>query len=454
MNKKKLGPIHVWALGVGIVLVGEFMGWNFTIKLGGSLGSLIGLWLITIMYTMVVSLVSEMTAAIPVAGGQYGIAKKVLGKLGGFNIGLLMFLEFIMLEAADVIVVGEILQTIAPGVNPLPFALLTILALTYLNIHGTHATLTINVFVTIVALATIIILLFSTNFHNPGESLLKLKELTNGVSFGTLGIFAALQFSCWFFLGIEGTAVVAGETKSHHRAIPGGAIVALITLCIGGTITWFVCSGLISTGVLGDSTYPLYEAAIATGKLFVMILLFVSTMAACIASANGCISDASHIWSELSEDNMLPHMLGKKHPKYGSPYRALLFLAPIPLVFALTGLLAQMVTFSIFSAMLGYIITAIMMIRYRKVMPSKKRHYRSPFHPLPAILILGIIGCVMFGMYLNYWKSMVCATLFYLISSIWFIVRRYKGVKMTIESFEETEEIQQEVESVQQQNPI
>ena len=27
--KKVLGPAHVWALGVGIVLVGEFKGWNF-----------------------------------------------------------------------------------------------------------------------------------------------------------------------------------------------------------------------------------------------------------------------------------------------------------------------------------------------------------------------------------------------------------------------------------------
>lgn len=24
---KVLGPMHIWALGVGIVLVGEFMGW-------------------------------------------------------------------------------------------------------------------------------------------------------------------------------------------------------------------------------------------------------------------------------------------------------------------------------------------------------------------------------------------------------------------------------------------
>jgi hypothetical protein len=29
-----LGPAHVWALGVGIVLVGEYMGWNFSVGKG------------------------------------------------------------------------------------------------------------------------------------------------------------------------------------------------------------------------------------------------------------------------------------------------------------------------------------------------------------------------------------------------------------------------------------
>ena len=31
-----LGPAHVWALGVGIVLVGEYMGWNFAVGKGGA----------------------------------------------------------------------------------------------------------------------------------------------------------------------------------------------------------------------------------------------------------------------------------------------------------------------------------------------------------------------------------------------------------------------------------
>ena len=35
-----LGPGHVWALGVGIVLVGEYMGWNFAVGKGGALAAL------------------------------------------------------------------------------------------------------------------------------------------------------------------------------------------------------------------------------------------------------------------------------------------------------------------------------------------------------------------------------------------------------------------------------
>ncbi|MGI8627776.1 MAG: hypothetical protein ACR2J5_14615, partial [Geodermatophilaceae bacterium] len=39
--KKVLGPAHIWGLGVGIVLVGEYMGWNFSVQKGGMFGALI-----------------------------------------------------------------------------------------------------------------------------------------------------------------------------------------------------------------------------------------------------------------------------------------------------------------------------------------------------------------------------------------------------------------------------
>jgi hypothetical protein len=78
---KVLGPIHVWALGVGIVLVGEFMGWNFSVAKGGAYGSLIACWIIGLLYTCVAMIDSEVTSTVAAAGGQYTQAKHIIGPL-------------------------------------------------------------------------------------------------------------------------------------------------------------------------------------------------------------------------------------------------------------------------------------------------------------------------------------------------------------------------------------
>ena len=131
--------------------------------------------------------------------------------------------------------------------------------------------------------------------------------MTNGLPYGTLGVIAAMQFGVWFYLGIEGTALAAEECRSTHRSLPVGAVVGLATLIIGATVTVFVCSGLVDEETLGSSSYPLYEAALATGKLVLIVALFVGTMLSCIASANGCINDASRAW--------FFHVQGQAHPQ-------------------------------------------------------------------------------------------------------------------------------------------
>jgi len=139
---KVLGPMHIWALGVGIVLVGEFMGWNFTVAKGGSLGSIIACWIIGLLYISLVMLNTEIGSVMPEAGGQYAMAKYLLGPLAAFNVGLMLVFEYVMLEAADALVVGAILQSVNPEIQSLPFVILTLLVLTYLNYRGVYATLT------------------------------------------------------------------------------------------------------------------------------------------------------------------------------------------------------------------------------------------------------------------------------------------------------------------------
>src|SRR3954452_24005631 len=108
-----LGPSHVWALGVGIVLVGEFMGWNFSVAKGGALGSLIACWIIGLLYTCVAMIDSEVTSTVAAAGGQYTQAKHVIGPLMAFNVGLYLVMAYTMLEAADALIVGDLMKALA-----------------------------------------------------------------------------------------------------------------------------------------------------------------------------------------------------------------------------------------------------------------------------------------------------------------------------------------------------
>jgi ethanolamine permease len=293
-----------------------------------------------------------------------------------------------------------------------------------------YATLTFNFIITALAYITIFVLLFAAYFHQPGGGLLRLPALTNGLPYGPIGIVAALQFGVWFYLGIEGTALAAEECRTVGRALPLGALVGMITLLIGATITWYVCSGLVAADKLGTSVYPLFDAALATHLPWVVAALFIGTLLSCMASANGCITDASRAWFAMSRDTLIPGVFAAVHPRYKTPYRAILFLLPIAVVFGYTGLLDQIITFSIFSALLVYLLCAVMMFKFRRMYPlgELRRGYVAPWHPFTAGLLMALVVATLAGMYFGYWINLLAGFAFYFIASFWFAFHRYKYV--------------------------
>ena len=50
----------------------------------------------------------------------------------------------------------------------------------------------------------------------------------------------------------------------------------------------------------------------------------------------------------MARDTLIPEVFAAVHPRYKTPYRAVVFLLPIALAFGFTGLLDQVITFSIF----------------------------------------------------------------------------------------------------------
>ena len=260
-----LGPAHVWALGVGIVLVGEYMGWNFAVGKGGAYAALIACWFAGILYSCVAMIDSEVTSTVAAAGGQYTQAKHIIGPLMAFNVGLYLVFAYTMLEAANAITVGFLMDTVAlmgghEGLDQRPFIILSIMFLAWLNYRGVLATLTFSLVITAVAFTAIILLFLQTAvFDTTGR--LQHAELITALPYGWLGVLASMHFGLWFYLGIEGTTQAAEEVRSPARALPFGTLAGIMTLLIAATLTWYVSVGLMPWEYLGQAGVPLFDAA-------------------------------------------------------------------------------------------------------------------------------------------------------------------------------------------------
>ena len=436
-----LGPAHVWALGVGIVLVGEYMGWNFSVGKGGAFAALIACWVAGILYTCVAMIDSEVTSTVAAAGGQYTQAKHIVGPLMAFNVGLYLVFAYTMLEAANAITAGYLISVVASmtglsgELDQRPFIILVILFLAWLNYRGVLATLTFNLVITAIAFCAVIVLFLSTS-GILGGGIMQHAALFEGheLPYGWIGVLAAMHFGLWYSLGIEGTTQAAEEVRSPARALPFGTLAGIMTLLIAATLTWYTCSGVLPWEYLGDgvngSVAPLFDTARLSGSTGLLWFLGIGTLFATLASANGCINDASRAWFAMGRDKYLPGWFGAVHPKFRTPYRSIIFLVPIALIFALGAPLDQVITFSILSGLLEYTFMPLNIIMFRKKWPmgTIKRGYEHPFHPVPALVLLAICATVFFAVFLGYGTQLVAMIGFYIVVSLWFHFWRYRFV--------------------------
>jgi ethanolamine permease len=372
------------------------------------------------------------------AGGQYAQAKHIVGPLMAFNVALYLVFAYTMLEVSDAILAGDLITQVATeagavGLNHNPFIVLCIVVLVWLNYRGVLMTLNVNIVITALAYASIVIMFFAVQPWSQGV-VLKLGEMVtpqNALPYGWIGVIAAFQFGIWYYLGIEGTTQAAEEVRSPARSLPLGTMSGMITLLIAAALTWYVCASLLPWQHLGVTFFPLYDAAVATGSPILKFLLFWGTVLSAVASANGCINDASRAWFSLGRDRYLPTWFSAVHPTYRTPYRALLFLMPIALAFAFISDLNQAITFSILSGVLQYTFMSIniMMFRNRWPVGSIRRGYTYPFHPLPAVLLFLLCVVTLFAIFLGYGTQLIAMVAFYIIVSVWFHFYRYKYVR-------------------------
>src|SRR5256714_2217317 len=91
--KKPLTVLHIWALGVGAVITGEYFGWNLGLKNNGPVAMIVASLIVCLLYLTWVLALSELSVALPFAGGPLAYGRRAADPSLGFVMGWSMFLE-------------------------------------------------------------------------------------------------------------------------------------------------------------------------------------------------------------------------------------------------------------------------------------------------------------------------------------------------------------------------
>src|SRR5215469_13470441 len=197
-----LSTWQLWGIAVGLVISGEYFGWSYGWASAGTLGFLLTTVLVAAMYTAFIFSFTELTTAIPSAGGPFAYAHRAFGDTGGYIAGAATLVEFVFAPPAIALAIGAYLHVQFPGLAPRNAAVLAYLFFMAINIIGVKIAASFEFIVTVLAIIELMVFMavVAPGFH-----------LSNFLAHGWAGqqhfsaltfagMFAAVPFAIWFFL--------------------------------------------------------------------------------------------------------------------------------------------------------------------------------------------------------------------------------------------------------------
>lgn len=422
---RSLGPLLLWGLGVGYVISGMYFGWNLGLAEGGTLGLAIATGGVILLYISFTFSYTELACAIPRAGGVFDYATRGLNRDWGFIAGVAQLIEFLFAPPAIAAAIGAYFHIFLPSIPVTVIAVAAYFIFTALNIYGVKAAANFELVVTV--LAVVELLIFS-GVCLPHFSMVNLER--NAFPKGWKGVWAAVPFGVWFFLGLEGVANVAEEAKRPQRDVLlgfGSALGTLIVLCVlvfvaavgvgGWEAIVYPKPGVLETS---DSPLPLALGQITGTSGWLYHLLITIGLMGLVASFHGLVLAAGRATLEFGRVRYLPAAIGKVQARRGTPANALLVNMVVGIVALLSGRTGDIITISVFGALTLYVLGMLSVLALRKREPGLERPFRVPLYPVfPLVALVIAVVCLVAMITLNIKLSIIYFSLL-LVSYIWF----------------------------------
>jgi amino acid transporter len=206
------------------------------------------------------------------------------------------------------------------------------------------------------------------------------------------------------YSGFENTAAPAGEFKNPKRDVPFALIVQIAIVTAIYTLVQLTAIGTLPD--LGVSKTPLADA----GRLLLGplggVLLTVGAALSVLGTNNNTILAGPRYLYALAESGRLPRVFAKIHPRYRTPYVAILTQSGIAMALiaidsllhawrpGALGVAEELAVLSAIARLATYIGTCLAVPVLRRKLPSTPRAIRLPGGP--AIPIAALAICLLF----------------------------------------------------------
>lgn len=404
--KKNLGLSTAMATVVGCVIgSGVFLKPQaIYTATGGAPGLGMLAWIITGLICIAAAMTfAEVAIMIPKTGGMVVYLEEAFGKRVGFLAGWMQTVLFYpAMIAALSVAFGQQAALFFGDAMIVPIAIICVFIILVLNVLGSAVGGGAQVLFTICKLVPLVMLMVFGFVHGSGENPVFTPMLADGLSFGTvlgqLLIAVLFAFEGWTTVG-----AIAGEMKNPGKDLPlaivgGVTIIMAIYLVMNLAYLW-----VMPADQMMDIAVPASAVAIAIFGDVGGKIISVGIMISVLGSANGFLLSGSRVTYHLATENLLPgsRWLSKLNSAQ-VPHFALLVLAFLGAIYAISGQFNMLTNLAVFSSWIFYTLTFMAVMRLRKTQPDFPRTYRCPLYPvIPLIAIISGIYVVANQLFLS-----------------------------------------------------
>lgn len=417
--------IGTWGLAASIVNVtvgGGIFRLPASPEIAGRLGAAAPLAYVVcaVVMGLIVLCIAEAGSRVSMTGGPYAYVEVTFGRYVGFLVGVMLWLLGCTAMPAVAGVFADTVARFVPAVGT-PAGRALFLAVVFgavatINVVGVRQGTRLNAALTVAKLAPLLLLLVAGLFAIHGENL----RWTHPVAGGDLS--RASVFLIFAFAGVESALVPSGEVENPARTVPRAVFLAmaLITLLYIGLQV--VAQGVLGAALVGDAT-PLATAA---GRVFGP---WGATMLATgfIISAFGYLSGMTlavpRALFAFARDGILPRHLAAVHPRYHTPWVAIIAQSAIGWLLAVTSGFEGLAIIANVSAALVYLGCAAAAWKLRRSSPvgAEGAGMRVPggalAPPLAALAIFFLLTSVTLKEWSVLAAVVVVASLLYLVAT-------------------------------------